>query len=254
VSRLPAVDLPTVLSAAALQRRVDRKYLVPSSDVPRVLEALGETHRVLEIDGRRSTRYRSTYLDTADLRACRDHVQGRRLRWKARSRLYVEDGLCRFEVKLRNGRGETVKHALDLGPDSYGCYGPAEGALLQQVLGTALDLEPVLEVTYTRTTLVDVTAGTRLTVDRLVGAATVLGAGRLRPGTVTFDDDVVIVETKGGPRLAEADRALHALGHRPRALSKYATSAALLSEDVPDNDVRHLVGRHVVVQPLRSAS
>lgn len=101
LAQLAPVDLATVMAVAPLARRVDRKYLVPAPDAARLVAALAGTHRVLRIGGRRSTTYRSTYLDTDDLLLCRAHLQGRRLRWKARSRLYVEDGLCRFEVKVR---------------------------------------------------------------------------------------------------------------------------------------------------------
>lgn len=251
---LEPVDLATVLRTAELARRVDRKYLVPVTAAAELVARLAPSHRVLEIGGRRSTTYRSTYLDTDDLRLCRDHLQGRRLRWKARSRLYVEDGLCRFEVKVRGARGETVKHVMEVDPARYGWHGPEERSFLGVVVGDLArsgheGLEPVLEVSYERATVVDVAAGTRLTVDHgVTGRPTGRGPQWAR-GRVAFDHDHVIVETKGGPRPAEADRVLAGLGHRPTSLSKYATAAALLGEGVADNGLRRLVGRGVTVQP-----
>jgi hypothetical protein len=254
LAALEPVSLPDVVAAASLQHRVDRKYLVPLEIAEALVDAVSVGHRVLEIDERRTTTYRSTYVDTADLRSCRDHLQGRRRRWKARSRLYVEDGLCRFEVKVRGGRGDTVKHAVELPAAAYGGYAELQRDFVADVLGTAPELLPVLEVGYTRATLADLDAGTRLTIDLgVTGRAVPGGPQRLTPGEVAFTEDSVIVETKGTARLAAADRVLFALGYRPRPLSKYATSVAFLS-DLPDNDVRRLAGRHVRLHPRPDAS
>jgi hypothetical protein len=100
---LPRITLAEVLAAASATTRVDRKYLVPVERVEAFLAEAPASLRLLTIGDRLSTGYRSTYFDTADLLTCRAHVQGRRRRWKARSRLYVEDGLCRLELKVRDG-------------------------------------------------------------------------------------------------------------------------------------------------------
>lgn len=249
---LTPVDLATVVEVAPLARRTDRKYLVPAHDAALLVDRLSASHHVLEIAGRRSTTYRSTYLDTDDLRLCRDHLQGRRLRWKTRSRLYVEDRLCRFEVKVRGARGETIKHALDLDASGYGRFGHTERAFLLDVLGSEhpalVHLRPVLEVAYSRATLVDLHGGTRLTIDHgVVGRPTRAATAALRSGAVAVDSDRVIVETKSGLRRGLADGVLAELGHRPLPLSKYATSAALLADGVPDNQLRRLVGRGLSV-------
>ena len=251
---LRPVDLPTVVSVAPLARRVDRKYLVPAEDAAELVSALGRSHHALVIDGRRHSSYRSTYLDTDDLRLCREHLQGRRLRWKARSRLYVEDELCRFEVKVKGARGETVKHAVDLAAAAYGHYGDDEQAFVAAVLGeqhpAVAHLRPVLEIRYTRATLVDLSEGSRLTIDHgVTGRATEGSTAGLSSGAVRIDADRVIVETKSGLRPGSGDRLLAQMGHRPLALSKYTTSAALLADGVADNQVRHLVGRGVTVHP-----
>jgi hypothetical protein len=246
---LEPVGLDAVVDAAALMRRVDRKYLVPVEVAAALVDAVAPTHRVLEIEGRRTTTYRSTYLDTPDLRCCRDHLQGRRLRWKTRSRLYVEDRLCRFEVKTRGTRGQTVKQALELPADTYGAYDAPQRTFVTEVLGRSPHLQPALEVGYTRATLADLDAGTRLTIDLgVAGRSLPDRPARLRAGSVSFRENSVIVETKGHGRLGAPDRVLFALGLRPRSLSKYALAAALLS-DLPDNDVRRIAGRHVRVHP-----
>jgi len=245
---LPQISLPEVLAAAAATTRVDRKYLLTTEAAHAFLEWLPTSLRLLSIDGRLTTSYRSTYFDTPDLRTCRAHVQGRRRRWKARSRLYVEDGLCRLELKVRDGSGLTTKIFHPSSPEEYGrMNNVAEGFFREGLAAHDLDeadlLAPVVEVTYERATLADPQTGTRVTLD--LGVRAVRG-DRL----VEVDPDRVVVETKGSHAVGTADRVLSQLGARPVSFSKYAASASLMDSRIPDNDVRHLVGRALRVTHL----
>src|SRR5512139_3239236 len=87
---LRGATLAQVNAAAALQHRVDRKYLVPIVSARQLICALADSHHVLDLDGRRTTAYSTVYFDTRWLHAWRAHVQGRRHRWKVRTRLYAE--------------------------------------------------------------------------------------------------------------------------------------------------------------------
>jgi hypothetical protein len=200
---------------------------------------------LLTIDGRRTTTYRSMYFDTPDLRACRAHIQGRRRRWKARSRLYVEDGLCRLELKVRDGSGLTRKFLHPTSADDYGQMSAvAEAFFRHGLLALGLDpaelLAPAVEVTYERATLADPATGTRVTID--------LGVrGTRHNQAVEVDPGHVIVETKGARTAGAADRLLVTLGARPVSFSKYAASASLMDPRIPDNDVRHMVGRELLL-------
>jgi hypothetical protein len=237
------VSLDEVLLDAPQLTRVDRKYLVGKATAQALLDGLPAAYRVLSIQGRRSTSYRSTYFDTADLASARAHVQQRRRRWKARSRLYVEDDLCRIEVKARDGRGVTAKTVADAA--GYGVLDEVGAEFVRTTLaGHGLDAEvgslrPTMEVAYRRTTLADTTdEQCRLTVDWKVECT-------LDGELVWLDHDYVLVETKGGLRPSRADRVLAALGARPRSFSKYVAAASLIRDDLPDNDVRRLHGREL---------
>ncbi|TXC99471.1 polyphosphate polymerase domain-containing protein [Streptomyces sp. ISID311] len=238
---LRAASLAEIDAAAALQHRVDRKYLVPTASAARLVAALAPTHRVLDIRGRRTTDYRSTYFDTPHLAAWRAHVQGRRRRWKVRTRFYAEDRLCRVEVKTKDGRGATVKHALPVDADAYGRLDAGTGAVafVDRVLSDrgiemrAADLTPAGEVRYVRAALADLEAGARVTLDALLACH--------RDGrTAALDPGYVLIETKGGPRPAAADRHLLGLGARPVSVSKYIVGLSLLVPGLPDNNVRRL--------------
>ncbi|MBB6629764.1 VTC domain-containing protein [Nocardioides sp. KIGAM211] len=241
------VGLDEVVEEAARMTRVDRKYLVDRCVAEAFLGRLPASFRVLGIDGRDSTTYSSVYFDTLRLDACRDHVQQRRRRWKVRSRLYVEDQLCRFEVKTRDGRGITEKTVRLSEPGRHGRLGTDESAFVTQVLddhGLDIDvatLVPSMRVDYTRVTLADTAAHLRVTLD--LGVECSLDNGR-----VWVDEGWVLVETKGGLRPSPADALLGSLGARPRSFSKYVSAASLLRDDIPDNDVRRLRGRQLHAQ------
>lgn len=244
VDRAP-VSLETVLAEAPAMTRVDRKYLVPVSTARRFVESLAQEWRAMEFSNRTSTHYHSQYFDTPSWGAARDHVQRRRRRWKVRRRTYLEDGLCRLEVKTKDGRGRTVKALLESDRSGEGALTATEREFVASVLGghrVALDpevLRPSMEISYERLTLARTgVAPARLTIDWKVECAT-------DHGRTWVDTDYVLVETKGDLRPADADRLLVELGHRPHWFSKYTSAACLLAPGLPDNDVRAFRGQHL---------
>ncbi|MFD6176571.1 MULTISPECIES: VTC domain-containing protein [unclassified Isoptericola] len=255
-----AVTLEELDATAALQTRVDRKYVLTPAEVAALLAALtsGAAHsapRVLEIDGDRSFTYASTYYDTADLLTFRQAARRRRRRFKVRTRTYVDTGNTTFlEVKTRAARGVTVKERCP-----WELAAPLEGAGLEfvddRLTAACLDappsaeLAPVLRSVYRRTTVLLPDA--RLTLD--AGLRWRLD-GRDHPdGADTPDDrtadvgDLVVVETKAGTAPSSADRALWRAGHRPDRISKYATGLATLRPDLPDHPWRRLRRRRLGV-------
>ena len=237
------LTLAEVVLAAPAMTRVDRKYLLPLPVAQDLLASLHPSWGVLGIAGRSTTTYRSRYFDSADLATARAHVQGRRRRWKARSRLYVEDRLCRMEVKAKDGRGRTVKTVVESAPERYGRLSQPDRTFLTSTLAQhsitvdARHLHPTIEIGYERMTLARTERHqARMTLDW--GVSSILG-----DQGVSIDRGHVLVETKGGPQPSDADRLLVGMGVRPRSFSKYAAAASLLRVDIADNDVRHLLGR-----------
>jgi hypothetical protein len=250
-----ALGLPELETTAALQDRVDVKYVISRAQFGALAERLRGTHRVLEIDGRRAFAYRTTYFDTAELTAFRDHVQERRRRYKCRSREYVDSGLCTFEVKLKGARGRTVKHRMAY--DRARRDELSEPALaflrdcLERSYGRAPDgeLHPALAVAYTRVTFVAPEVGERVTCDFDLAFSAPDGAsGRL-------DDHAVIVESKSARGNATADRALRALGARPEGgCSKYALGVGFTRPEMKSNAVRRLLRRHFRAAPAAAVA
>lgn len=242
------VGLEPLVENAALTERTDRKYIVTVSAAREMVRRMGDTHAVLSIDGRRYTTYRTMYLDTDDFTSARAHIQRRRRRWKVRTRLYVEDQLNRVEVKTKANRGNTTKVMRVSHPDFYGTLSDEDRAFVTEQLGDLLDaevgaLKPAAEVRYTRATLSDLTAGTRVTLDWGMTM-------HLEPGHVWLDDQFVTVETKGPGPLSRVDRTLHELGIRPRRFSKYVSAASSVYADLPGNDFTALRSRQMLHSSL----
>lgn len=239
--RLPAVGLAELNAAAALLTRVDRKYVVPAADLDALVTGVPGL-RVLEVDGRRTSRYESTYLDTVDLASWSGAAHARRRRWKVRTRLYADSGERWLEVKTRGLRGTTVKERLPHdGDDVIG----AAGAWVRDRLRTAgvhdvevSGLVATLHTGYVRTTLLLPGTAGRATLDR--DLRWVSGHGTAEVG------DVLVVETKSGtPRPGPLDRRLWELGHRPVRISKYGTGLALLTPGLPGNRWHPVTTRHL---------
>lgn len=244
LGQLRTVGLQTLVDHAALTERTDRKYIVPVSAARDLVAALAETHHILEIEGRRHTSYQSLYFDTLDLRSVQAHIQRRRRRWKVRSRLYVEDGLCRVEVKTKDNNGATLKVMGTSDPSRFGSLVDADREFVEFHLADHVDadvsaLRPAAEIDYTRSTLTDLHAGTRVTIDWNLAARTNMGAAWLDPGHV-------LVETKGSATFSHADQALSELRARPQRFSKYVAAASTTTPRIPDNDYRRLLTRGVL--------
>lgn len=230
---VPTTTFPTVTrdeleEQADLQTRVDRKYLLPLDDLPALLGALPHRTRVLQIDRHRSFAYASTYFDTGDLRLYQDAARRRRRRFKVRTRVYADSGLCRLEVKTRGNRHHTVKAAIPYHAGDASRLTPAGAALITSQTGSSAwadALRPVLRTHYRRTTFVLPDEPGRLTIDVDLEVNDLHG----REARV---DGWAIVETKGGPSPGTADRVLWRLGHRTTKISKYGVGLALLHPDL----------------------
>lgn len=236
VADLPSVGLAELDATAALLTRTDRKYVVAADELDAIVTGLHPPGtaglRVLEIAGRRTSRYESTYLDTVGLDSWAAAAHRRRRRWKVRTRTYADTGERWLEVKTRGPRGTTVKERLP--HDGSEITGPVDAWVRDRLAAAHVrDVDPAglvetLHTSYRRTTLLLPGDAGRATVDR--DLRWVSGHGTAAVG------DVLVIETKSAtPRPGPLDRRLWELGHRPVRISKYGTGLALLTPGLPRN-------------------
>lgn len=213
---------PAEVGSHALDDRVERKFLLPASRVPALLEALGSGHSVLLANGRSFARYESVYLDTAELRAFDDHRMGRRPRQKLRFRHYLDRELTVLERKAKGEDGSeggvTCKARLVRPYRDEKVRNKDLRRIGHRGAGAA-DLLPTARTRYARLTLLGGGADAhRLTVDVDL---TLEAAGR----RVRLPQ-LAIVELKeaAGRQDAALAAALDGLGGREVAFSKYCAA------------------------------
>ncbi len=243
VEQLAPICLEELVARAALQTRVDRKYLLPVSHVDALLgEAAGDI-RVLQIGELRTFAYESVYFDTPELLSYHLAAHRRRRRFKVRTRTYLDSAECWLEVKTRGPRGRTVKDRLPHDATRADDVGSGVG-YVEDVLGRAgvacaaeLDLRPTLVTRYLRTTLFLPSSCSRVTVDTQL---------TWEDGTrATAVPNLAVVETKTGACASPMDRVLWAHGARPLRFSKYGTGLATLRPGLPSAPWRRTMGQHV---------
>jgi hypothetical protein len=248
LGRLAPTKLAELDSAAALLTRRDRKYIVPLSVATQFLDRLGESSRVLEIDGRRLFRYESIYFDTPEGSSYLAAAWRRPRRFKVRIRSYLDQGRCLLEIKTRDRRGRTVKERREH-PIEIASRLDAADLTFLGACPTLADggrtLEPVLTTQYGRSTLLIGEPAVRATIDLDIEA--------LAPdGRSVGLDAMTIVETKTAGPPSEADRVLWSMGHRPIKVSKFCTSLAALRPDLPSNRWRRALGHPWLTNDLRT--
>ena len=252
VAVLPAASLAEVIERSALQARIEHKYLVPLERFAELAARLPDTYAVLEIDQLRGLAYESVYFDTPDLLTYRQHLQGRRHRYKVRTRAYLDSGDCTFEVKLRGRREQTIKARLPYPVADRTHINPLAQAFLADQLREAYgqpapQLAAKVTIAYRRTTLVDLQRGTRLTYDVDLVCA---GAGWVARGLSRH----VLVETKRPGPHGDADIALRSLGLRPVQMSKYCVAVALLHPGIRRNPWQRTLRRYFADATLSAPS
>lgn len=239
---LAPISLEGLVDRAALQRRVDRKYVLPLADAQLLLELLPPTTRVLEIDGRRDFGYASVYFDTPGYDSYLMAARSRRRRFKVRTRAYLDTGSTWLEVKTRQGRftvKDRIAHpaAEQLDRDGVAYVGSTlEGARVAGIDPAVL--RPTLHTGYHRITLHLPDADSRVTVDTRLRFDTARGWDGGRNLTLPR---LAIVETKTTSTPCSVDRILWSIGHRPTRVSKYATGLAALHPELPHTKWRRLV-------------
>lgn len=183
----------------------------------------------------------SLYLDSSDLRLCRESLDGVKNRFKLRVRSYSDapDTLCSFEIKRRLNRiiaktrswvSRAEVAALVGGASSPAARVGAREASLAQFLyyRTRLRAAPVLRVRYMRQAF-ESTCGNplRLTFDRQLqfNVTSKPNVGMNGGGWQPFPGQPVVLEIKFTGRFpAWLGRVVRALEIQDQSFSKYALS------------------------------
>jgi len=240
------ISLDETNRRAQMLSRVDNKYVVNFELFSDFLKKIKKKYAVLEIDGRRQFSYDSCYYDDA-FGCYYDHHQGRRRRFKVRTREYLDTGGKYFEIKLKGLRGKTEKHRIAseflVAPQIEGRYLEVLNRVYRKSYRTDMPyaLTPSLMVGYKRCTLVALDGGERVTVDYSIR----FSDPDNRDSAVQIGDDFIIIETKSADGKGFADSALKKLKIRKASkCSKYCIGVNLTGSVNKNNFFRHTL-KHV---------
>ncbi|MCE9621532.1 MAG: polyphosphate polymerase domain-containing protein [Actinomycetia bacterium] len=224
-------DLDTLRAAGDLQERYDTKYVLTVGVTVELLQALDPHWQVLEVDRKRSTAYQSSYYDDSDFGLFHDHVKGRRLRYKVRTRRYGNDPEEMLEVKLKTGRGGTdkrrVQRAVAFGTELTNTERQWLSDTVLDAYGRrpATALKYTLGLNYERRTMFNPMSGDRLTIDSGVIA-------QADSGTASPVGNAVVIEVKSAAWCCPTVRLLHRHSIRPLNFSKYCAAASALHPEL----------------------
>ncbi|NRB38289.1 MAG: polyphosphate polymerase domain-containing protein [Pseudomonadales bacterium] len=153
------------LNNAKLMRRVDTKYLVPIAKLAEVLAQMSDYYSVLEIEGGRSSKYKTTYYDTDGLDFYHQHHRGSMNRFKVRHRHYQDSDTAYLEVKHKGNKGFTNKKRVHVGTTASDDLADVKNFLQSLNVPSIDGLRAKQQGSYRRIALANETVGERLTLD-----------------------------------------------------------------------------------------
>ncbi|MAM71517.1 MAG: vacuolar transporter [Gammaproteobacteria bacterium] len=224
------ISLSELDSKAELLERMDQKYIVNKAVLYQALAHWMPHFAILDINNKRTFRYNNCYFDDAEFSCYKQHQQGKRTRFKVRTRKYMDSASCFVEMKLKGSRNRTLKRRLPYSLTAFDNLDESSKNFIKQsyyeVYAQHLDLElqPSIQVSFNRTTLAGIKAHERITVDSHIQFSS---AGEV----FQVDPDLVIIETKSLSRNGLAEKILRRLHQHPvPACSKYCIGMAVLGK------------------------
>ena len=235
LSRFKPVEISDI-SHATLQNRKESKYLLSTHQALDLLKHLPETYQIFEVDGKQIQTYSTTYYDSPEFQLYLAHHNGRKPRYKVRTRSYIGSDLTFLEVKEKKNTGKTIKHRLQ----TKGLV-TRLGSDIREFLSSCFPFDysqykPVLINEYRRITLVSAVQPERITLDIDL---------TFRSGsTDILLPDIAIAEIKRSfdHTRSPALEYLNTMRLRPRGFSKYCIGISLLYGDfVKHNNFRMIL-------------
>ena len=214
-----------------LMDRTDTKFTFHISQLEQLLNDVKDDYKVLEIEGKSVSRYKTLYFDTITLNLYLRHHNGQLNRYKVRHRTYVESNLGYLEVKFKNNKGRTVKNRIkDIEvPENWS---EKNYAFLKNILPFEPSiLVPTLWINYSRLTLVHKTNAERLTID--------LDLEFIKDGKTVNLSNLVIAEVKQEKRKTSPILTVLKKYHiREGSISKYCMGIAMTTYTIKKNNFK----------------
>lgn len=230
----------------AFANRTDTKFVLHAAQIHSMLTELGDAYRVLDVDGRRYTGYRTQYFDTESFELFRRHHAGGSNRCKVRTRFYDNTGLAFLEVKQKTRTDATVKFRIPTATFETESVVPWSEFIAAHCPYPAAALRPVLCSRFDRICLISEERPERLTIDldlKVEGPAGTTDLPHI--AVVELKQELPVESTRDSAIL----RAMRSAGIRPTAFSKYCIGLLLTQPEIKHNlfkpqlrQLRHIMG------------
>ena len=244
-----SLSLKELNSKADMLTRVDNKYIVKGALSTDSIKKLKEEFDVLAIDDKRTFGYENVYFDDAEV-CFQQHRQGKRQKFKARTRVYLDsEDLAFFEVKLA-GKGRIIdKYRIPCSVSDHGTLPGHFNDFLKDRYSEQYNkkfdfkLVPTVKTAYRRITLVAKNGGERLTIDHNLS----LG---VHDTSSDVPSSLSIFETKSKNGNGIADKILRSESiPRVKGCSKFCLSMALSGKVDKYNKFLPLIRKHFWDKP-----
>jgi hypothetical protein len=214
------------LNNAGLMNRVDTKYLLPITDLKKLLTVLAPFYTVLEINCSRTFPYQTTYFDTPEFGFYLMHHNGKLNRFKIRHRLYVDSGDLYVEVKHKTNKKVTQKDRV-LIDGNTNTRDRINTLVSKPFEGSRTPLFKSLVCSYVRIALADEKNGERVTLDFN------LSFKDPNHKQIKQSNPVLIAEVKRESRKAPSKfiNIMDNFRHKPVSFSKYCIGCAQIHSE-----------------------
>lgn len=236
------------MDGVKLMNRTDTKFTFNRAQFTEIMRCILQHYRILEVEGKRVSRYKTLYYDTDDFKLYARHHNGGLNRYKVRHRTYLESALGFLEVKFRSNRGRTVKDRIIRKDAPVSWEAEAEAFLKRMLPFDPHALKPVIWVNYSRITLVGRNSPERVTIDIDLSFEQTDGTKYL--------PSLVIAEVKQEKRASSPFiRAMKQFHVREGAISKYCMAIALTKRAVKRNNFKEklLNLKHIIHDDIVAA-
>lgn len=164
LSRFNGIGIGEMEHANLLDRK-ESKYLLTLDQARDLISHLPDSYRVFEVDGNRIQTYSTTYFDSPSFSLYLTHHNGKKPRYKLRTRYYVNSDLKFLEVKEKLNTGRTIKHRIPIENMITQMGSDFKDFLCSCLPFDCSQFKPVLINQYRRITLVSTDTPERITLD-----------------------------------------------------------------------------------------
>lgn len=177
------------MKSVRLMNRIDTKFVTTTARLLDLLQMASANYRLQSANGKVTSTYSTIYYDTPDHRMFYTHQAGVLSRQKLRFRTYVDSNLTFLEVKTKNNHRRTKKKRITASSMQFTL--PEQYEFARRHLQMDVEsLQPTLENTFERITLVNKALTERLTIDTNILSHSLL------TDCQSMRDNLVVIELK----------------------------------------------------------